>query len=69
MTVEDIQREQEAIMPKGDLAPYAGQWVAVRDGVIIASDISPTRLREHEDVRSDDVLVPIAHADRGYYIL
>jgi hypothetical protein len=69
MTVQEIRRQQEALMPRGDLAPYGGKWVAVRDGEIIASDIDPERLRQREDVQPDDALMPIAHSDRGYFIL
>ena len=69
MTVEEIQRQQQALMPRGDLAPYAGKWVAVRDGEIVASDIDPERLRLHEEVREDDALVPVGHSDRGYFVL
>jgi len=69
VTVEEIQKQQEALMPKGDLTPYAGKWVAIRDGEVVASDIDSQRLREHDDVRPDDVLAPVAHADQGYLIL
>lgn len=56
-------------MPSGDLAPYAGKWIAVRDGKIVASDIDADSLREHEEVRLDDAILPVAHKDRGYFIL
>lgn len=56
-------------MPKGDLAPYAGQWVALRNGEVVASDIGAEQLREHDEVRDDDMLVPVGHPDRGYFIL
>lgn len=69
MTAQNIQRQQQAVMPKGDLAPYAGQWVALRNGEVIASDMDAKRLREHMEVREDDVLVPVGHPDRGYFIL
>jgi Family of unknown function (DUF5678) len=69
MTVKEIQREQQVLMPKGDLAPYAGQWVALRNGEIIASDIDAEQLKEHLEVKDDDILVPVGHPDRGYFIL
>jgi hypothetical protein len=69
MTVKDIQRQQRALMPKEDLARYAGQWVALRKGRVIASDINAEQLKEHSEVRDDDVLMPVGHPDRGYFIL
>lgn len=68
-TVEKIQRQQEAAMPRGDLAPYAGKWIAVRDGEIVASDISLDRLRQHPEVRPSDVCHPIADAESGVFVL
>lgn len=56
-------------MPKGDLAAYAGQWVAFRHGEAVASDIDAELLKEHSEVREGDVLVPVGHPDRGYFIL
>ena len=69
MTVEEIQRHQEAAMPRGDLEPYAGKWIAVRNGEIIASDITLARLREHPEVLSSDVCHPIADAESGVMLL
>lgn len=69
MTVKDIQRQQQALMPKENLARYAGQWVALRKGKVVASDIDAEQLREHAEVRHDDMLMPVGHPDRGYFIL
>lgn len=69
MTVKDIQRQQEALMPKEDLAGYAGQWVALRKGRVVASDINVEQLKGHAEVRDDDMLMPVGHPDRGYFIL
>ena len=69
MSVQDIQRQQQEVMPKGDLAPYAGKWVALRDGEVVASALDAELLRENPDVQDDDVLVPVGHADRGVFIL
>jgi hypothetical protein len=69
MTVEEIQRQQQALMPKGDLTPYAGKWIAVRDGEVVASAIDLASLRSLPDVREDDVLLPVGRSDPGYYVL
>ena len=57
--VIDIQREQQEIMPRDDLRPYEGQWVALRDGHVVASDIDAVALRNNEAVRETDVLIPV----------
>ena len=60
MALADIQREQHEAMPREDLSEYAGQWVALRDGHVVATDLDPVSLRENPDVTSTDefVLVP-----------
>ena len=67
MPVDEIQREQARAMPHEDLASYAGQWVAVRDGKVIASDLDAVALRNHPEVASDDELLPVP--DRGPELL
>jgi hypothetical protein len=59
MTVKEIQRQQEAVMPKEDLEAYAGQWIALRDGHVVASDLDPVALRDNPDVSEDDTLIPV----------
>lgn len=66
MTVQEIQQQ---LAPKEELAPYAGQWVALRDGHVVASDLDPIALREHPDVTEDDILMPVGSAGKGHYIL
>lgn len=72
MTVaqDNLQREQERLLPADDLAPYAGKWVAVREGRVVATDLDPVSLRNHAEVSAEDVLwhVP-APTDGGLYIL
>lgn len=60
MALVDIQREQHKAMPREDLSAYAGQWVALRDGHVVAADLDPVALRDNPDVRNTDefVLVP-----------
>ncbi len=68
MAIEELDKAQEKLEPKDDLAPYAGQWVAVRDGKVIASDIDPVRLRDRSEVNQDDVILPVAHSRPGIFI-
>ena len=69
MPVDELTREQERILPKDDLAAYAGQWVALRDGLVVASDLDPVALRDHPDVRKDDLLVPVPTPGDNIHIL
>jgi hypothetical protein len=57
MVVEEIQLEQQAMMPKEDLAPYAGQWVALREGRVVANDLDAVALRDSRAVSGDDTLI------------
>lgn len=70
VTQEKLAREQERLLPTGDLAPYAGQWVAIRDGRVVANDLDPVSLRNQPGVGPDDVFwhVPAPH-EGGVYIL
>lgn len=68
MIVQDLDKAQQKLEPKDDLAPYAGQWVALRDGKVIAHDIDPIRLREQDGVTEEDVILPVAHAHPGIFI-
>jgi hypothetical protein len=59
MTVEEIERKQDELAPKDDLSPYVGQWVALRNGHVIASDLDAVALRDNPDVHEDDILMPV----------
>jgi hypothetical protein len=68
LTVQDLERQQEEALPKEDLSPFAGQWVALRDGRVVASDVSGVALRNNPAVEENDVLVPVP-SGRGPLIL
>lgn len=38
--------DQASLAPKEDLRPYAGKWVALRDGYVIASAEDSVSLRD-----------------------
>lgn len=52
-----------------DLTPYAGSWVAIRDGKVIASALDSVELRESPDVHSDDLLMPVPDGAAGVFVL
>lgn len=59
MAVDEIQRQQAQTISREDLRPYAGQWVALRDGKVIASDLDAVALRNRPEVTDDDLLLPV----------
>jgi hypothetical protein len=64
----DLHRGQAELEPKEDLSPYLGKWVALRNGKVIASDLSADRLRNQAEVRPTDVIVPVSRSRGGYFI-
>lgn len=42
-----------------DLAAYAGAWVAIRDGRVVASALDPVELRHNPAVHDHDVVMPV----------
>jgi hypothetical protein len=71
MAVQDqdsFRRAQAELEPKEDLAPYMGKWVALRNGKVIASDLSAKGLRGKSEVRPTDVIVPVPRSRPGFFI-
>jgi hypothetical protein len=64
----DVTRAQEELQAQEDLSAYAGQWVALRDGHVVAAAPDPTSLRENPDVREDDELVPVGEPRATYFL-
>jgi hypothetical protein len=56
---EEFERAQDASMPKQSLAEFEGMWVALRGGYVVAADLDPIRLREHDLVTDNDVLLAV----------
>jgi hypothetical protein len=61
--------DQASLAPKEDLRPYAGKWVALRDGYVVASADDSVSLRDDPAVRESDQLLPVPAADSGMYVL
>jgi hypothetical protein len=66
MTVQEIQRE---LAPKEDLTQYAGQWVALRDGFVVAHALDAVTLRENPDVSETDTIMPVSSHSSGVFVL
>jgi Family of unknown function (DUF5678) len=68
MSIQEAERLQEELTPKDDLRPYAGQWIALRDGHVVASDLDPIRLREKPEVQPNDIVIPVSDPEGGYFL-
>jgi hypothetical protein len=60
---------QSDIVIRENLTPYAGSWVAIRDGKVVASALDSVELRDKPEVHEDDVLMPVPDRAEGVYIL
>jgi hypothetical protein len=52
-----------------DLTPYAGSWVAIRDGKVIASALDSVELRNSPNVDEKDFLMPVPDRGSGTFLL
>jgi hypothetical protein len=52
-----------------DLDQYDGQWVAVRDGNVVAHAFDEKTLRADPQVRDDDLVYPIGDPPSGFYMI
>jgi hypothetical protein len=66
---EEFERAQDATLPKQSLVAFEGLWVALRGGYVVAADLDPIRLREHDAVCDDDVLLAVPPDGDGALIL
>ena len=69
MSIQEIQRQQAEAMPRADLKPYAGQWVALRDGRVVARDLDSVALRNQPEVKESDTLMLVPDQDVNVLIL
>jgi hypothetical protein len=60
---------QADLVIREDLTPYAGSWVAIRDGKVVASALDAVELRDKPAVYADDMLMPVPDRTKGVYIL
>jgi hypothetical protein len=60
---------QADLVIREDLKPYAGSWVAIRDGRVVASALDALELRDKPEVHTDDMLMPVPDRTEGVYIL
>jgi hypothetical protein len=65
MSVHEFEQAQQKALPKDDLTPYRGQWVALRDGHVVASDVDAVAVRDNPVVTSEDTLLPVPPGGEG----
>jgi len=51
-----------------DLTMYAGSWVAIRDGKVIADALDSVELRNKPEVKEDDFLMPVPDAGAAAFL-
>jgi hypothetical protein len=64
----DLRRAQTELDAKVDLSPYLGEWVALRDGLVVASDEVVEALLDRPEVHESDVLMPVSPSRSGYFV-
>ena len=52
-----------------DLEPYDGQWVAVRDGRVVAHADDEPALRADPEVQDGDDVYPVGEPPSGFYLI
>jgi hypothetical protein len=56
-------------MSEPDLEPYDGQWVAVRNGIVVAHASDEELLRAEAHVQAGDDVYPIGDPPSGFYLI
>jgi hypothetical protein len=51
-----------------DLTRYAGSWVAIRDGKVVADALDSVELRNNPEVKEDDFLMPVPDAGAAAFL-
>ncbi|HEX3806239.1 MAG TPA: DUF5678 domain-containing protein [Gaiellaceae bacterium] len=52
-----------------ELDAYDGQWVAMRDGHVVAHAEDEESIRAHADVQPADLVFPIGVPPSGFYLI
>jgi hypothetical protein len=66
---DSFRQAQAKHWPREDLSAYMGRWVAIRDGKVVASDLSLSALRRQPEVEPTDNLMPVPRSRPGFLIV
>lgn len=64
----EVQREQRDWVPKEDLTPFVGEWVALRRGRVVDHDSDLAVLRRKDTVRGDDVVLRVPRPEEAHRV-
>jgi hypothetical protein len=69
---EEAQAEERAYgepepLPEDDLEHYTGEWVAMRDGKVIAHHPQLEELQASPEVQPTDAVFPVGEPPAGFY--
>jgi uncharacterized protein DUF5678 len=67
-TPEHREPEQAELDPH-DLSNFDGEWVAVRDGKVVAHSPDEETLRADPNVRDGDDIYPVGDPPSGFYMI
>ena len=65
----ELDVPQEPVLGPDDLEHYTGEWVAMRDGRIVAHHVDAEELRAHPDVLETDDIFPVGEPPSGFYLI
>jgi hypothetical protein len=66
---EAVEEEDESRLPEDDLEHYTGQWVAMRDGKVIAHEADAESLQANPAVLPTDDVFPVGDPPSGFYTI
>jgi hypothetical protein len=59
--------DDELTLREDDLEHYDGEWVALRDGKVVAHDADPAALQSNPAVLPTDDVFPVGDPPSGFY--
>ena len=67
--MSDIEAEDRPELPPDDLEHYDGEWVAMRDGRVVAHAPDAEALRAMPEVLETDDIFPVGEPPSGFYLI